>query len=240
VCLEARGWRLEARASAEIRNWKIEAENEKWKNGRRCLALAAADEGNVLVVQFAGDAPRPRLASSEFYFADQAAAPGFIDARAELALHALELLLPGLAVGGDFEAAVFAAQGARVRGQRFTHDRWPRAREPREGRFGAFESAQRPSEKISRSFHWPADSSTSESAHNADMLTEMCRVLGSLGELAVVGDTVAVSSERAIAPPEHLIEAWQAEDCVEWPSPPDSARHVEVCIGARKQFTAAG
>jgi len=234
VCLEARGWKLEARARAQTRNWIIEKENR-----RRWLALAAADEGGVLVVQFAGDAPRSRLARSEFYFADQAAAPGFVDARAELALHAFELLLPGLAVGGDFETAILAAQGASARGERFAYNRRPRAREPRECRFRSFQPSQRPSEKSSRSFHWPADSSTSESAHNADMLTEMCRVLGSLGELAVAGDTVAVSSERAIAPPEHLIEARQAEDCVEWPSPPDSARHVEVCVGARKQFTAA-
>jgi len=109
----------------------------------------------VLVVQFAGDAPRPGLASRELYFADQAAAPCFIDARAELALHALELLLPGLAVGGDFQAAVFAAYGASARSECLTHDRWPRAREPSKRRFGAFQPAERPSKKIPRSFHGP-------------------------------------------------------------------------------------
>src|SRR4029077_4070672 len=118
-------------------------------------ALAAADERSVLVVQFVRDAPRARLASSKFHFADQAAAPGLIDARAELALHALELLLPGFPVGGDLQAAIFAPYRPSARSERLAHDRWPRAREPRKRRFGAFEAPQSPPEKFSRSFHGP-------------------------------------------------------------------------------------
>jgi hypothetical protein len=120
----------------------------------------------VLVVQFARDAPRPGFADSEFYFANQAAAPRFIDSCAELALHALELLLPGFAIGGDFQTAVFAAYWSRARSKRLAHYRRPGARKPSECRLRAFKPAQCPSEKIPRPFHWPADSSTTSTGQD--------------------------------------------------------------------------
>jgi len=126
----------------------------------------------VVVVEFAG-ALGARL-HREFYFADERASPGLVDPGAEFALHAFELLLPGFGVGGDFEAAIFAADGTRARGEDFADDRWPRAGKPGECGFGAVEAAQGASEEISGAFHEFADSST-ESENKIQWNLEGCR-----------------------------------------------------------------
>jgi len=53
-------------------------------------------------------------------------------------------------------------------------------------------------------------------------------------------DSVSISIKPTIAPPKHLIKAWQAEQRVERPCPPDLPCHIEVCVGTRFQFSSAG
>jgi len=127
-------------------------------------AVLATDERSVFVVKLTR-AFRPRL-ERELDVADEIAAPGLVDARAEFGLHAFELFLPRFAIGGDFEAAVFIAERARARGESFAYDLRPGTGEPGESGFGAVEAAQRTSEEVSRAFHKLADSSTSLARRN--------------------------------------------------------------------------
>jgi len=54
-----------------------------------------------------------------------------------------------------------------------------------------------------------------------------------------LGDAVAISREPAVPPPENSIEAGQAENRVEGPSPPDAAGHIEICIRAGHDLAVA-
>src|SRR5713226_6876453 len=53
-------------------------------------------------------------------------------------------------------------------------------------------------------------------------------------------DAISVTIEPTIAEPKHPIKSGQAEDCIEWPCPPDSPCHKEICIGPRFQLAIAG
>jgi hypothetical protein len=106
----------------------------------------------VLVVHFAGDALGARL-GDEFYFADEISAPSLIDTLAEFFFHRLELFLPGFAVGHDFEAPGFAADGFSMRRENLPYDLRPRAGEPCESGFGAVESPQHTAKKFSGTIH---------------------------------------------------------------------------------------
>src|SRR5579872_1734700 len=118
----------------------------------RCVASgAAADEGGVFVVGFARDAGGLRV--YEFQFTDEGATPGMIDAAAEFALHALQLLLPGFAAGGEFEQAVLAAHRLRVGSERVTDNGWPCVFEPSKRSFGSIEAAKGFAEEFSGAFH---------------------------------------------------------------------------------------
>ncbi len=50
-------------------------------------------------------------------------------------------------------------------------------------------------------------------------------------------DSVSISIEPAITQPKQRIETGQIKDCIERPCPPNSSRHVEVCVGARFEFS---
>jgi|SRR5580693_3169247 hypothetical protein len=80
------------------------------------LGSAATDKRGVLVVHLVGDFPGTGFRRGEFHFANQAAAPGFIDLRAEFRFHLFELFLPGFGVGGDFQASGVATDRAGVSG----------------------------------------------------------------------------------------------------------------------------
>ena len=67
--------------------------------------------------------------------------------------HVFELLAPGFIVGGDFEAALFAAQRTSASGESFADDFGPRAYEPSEGGFGAMKASQRTAENLSGLVH---------------------------------------------------------------------------------------
>jgi hypothetical protein len=112
-----------------------------------------ADEGGVLVVEFARDAFGARLGGDEFYFADQFPTPCFIDARAEFRLHIFELLAPGFIFGGDFEGAFLTAQRTSASGESFADDLGPRADEPGEGGFGSVKAAESTAENLSGLVH---------------------------------------------------------------------------------------
>ena len=123
------------------------------KPRRKSSGFAAADKRSVLVVQLVGDVARPRLRGDEFHFADQGAAPGFVDLRAELALHFFQLFPPGLAVGRDFQASLVAAYRTRVPRQSFSHHAGPDAGEPRDRGLRTLQFTQHATQKISRAFH---------------------------------------------------------------------------------------
>src|SRR5215469_13410926 len=53
-------------------------------------------------------------------------------------------------------------------------------------------------------------------------------------------DSVSIPVEPTIAPPKHPVKTRQAEYTVERPCPPDSPRHIKVCVGTRFQFSASG
>jgi len=106
----------------------------------------------VLVVHFAGDALGARL-GDEFYFADEISAPSLIDTLAKFFFHGFELFLPGFAIGDDFEAPGFAADGFRMRRKNLSHDLRPSAGEPCESCFGAVESPQHTAKKFSGTIH---------------------------------------------------------------------------------------
>src|SRR5580692_10945630 len=80
------------------------------------LGSAATDKRRVLVVHLVRDPPGARFRCGEFHFANQAAAPSFIDLRAEFRFHLFELFLPGFGVGGDFQASGLATDRAGVSG----------------------------------------------------------------------------------------------------------------------------
>jgi hypothetical protein len=104
------------------------------------LGFLAADEWCVLVVQLMANVFGRGLCGGELHFADERTAPGLVDARAELRFHFFELLLPGFAFGGNFQASAFAADGSRARGERVADDARPRGGEPRQRGFRAFEA----------------------------------------------------------------------------------------------------
>ena len=106
------------------------------------------------VVEFARKRRRGASgATDELEFADEGAAPGGVDARAEVIFQAGELRLPGGAVGGKFEAMVDAAERARVRGELRADNREPRAFEPCESGVGMVDAANNVAEKISSAVH---------------------------------------------------------------------------------------
>ena len=94
----------------------------------------------MLVVGLARNSIRARRCLDEFHFANQIAAPGLIDPRAEVAFHFFKLFLPGSAVRGNLEVSSFASDGTRMRGERPSDDGRPRTGEPRERRFGPLQS----------------------------------------------------------------------------------------------------
>jgi hypothetical protein len=53
---------------------------------------------------------------------------------------------------------------------------------------------------------------------------------------AMARDAVSVAIEPTVALPKHPIKTRQAEDRIEWPCPPDSPRHKEICIGPGSQL----
>lgn len=86
------------------------------------------------VIEFARRA-RAGAPGENFHFAHERTAPRLVHARAELALHAFDLVLPRRCVGGNCESAAFATHRVRVRRQRPAYDRGPCGREPRERGF---------------------------------------------------------------------------------------------------------
>src|ERR1700690_2713422 len=106
-----------------------------WRNADP-LTLAAANEGRVLVVEFFRNVLRAGL-GNELHFADQVAAPGFVNARAEFAFHVFELLAPGFVVRGDLEAAFFATQRTRAGCKSLADNLGPAAFEPRKSCLGS-------------------------------------------------------------------------------------------------------
>src|SRR5215472_1704644 len=56
----------------------------------------------------------------------------------------------------------------------------------------------------------------------------------------MAGESVSISVKPAIATPKDRIKSGQTEDCVEGPCPPNSPCHIEVRVGTRLQFSAAG
>src|ERR1700733_1918393 len=115
--------------------------------------FAAANERSVLVIELVRDVTRPGLGGDEFHFAHQCAAPSLVDLRAELALHFLQLLPPGLAVSCYLQASLVTAHRTRVPRQSFSHHAGPHAREPRDGSLRTFQLAQHSTQKISSAFH---------------------------------------------------------------------------------------
>ena len=88
------------------------------------LRFAAADKGSVFAIHFARDTLGPRL-GDELYFADKIPAPGLIDARAELALHALKLFAPDFPVRGNFEIAAQGPNRPRMSDKSLSYDCGP-------------------------------------------------------------------------------------------------------------------
>ena len=103
------------------------------------LRATAANEGNVVVVGFVGNAIGTRPGGNDLNLSNEIAAPGLIDPAADFALHGFDLVLPGLAVGRQYEAVGVASDRPCVRRERLTNDRGPRARKPRERRFRPLE-----------------------------------------------------------------------------------------------------
>jgi hypothetical protein len=117
----------------------------------RVLKAAATDKRRVIVIQLVRNV-RSRL-RHEFHFADQIATPRAIHLRAKLALHALDLLLPGFTIGGNFKTSCPAAHRARVSSKRRPHNGGPSTGKPRQRRFRPPHPAQRTAKKCSSSFH---------------------------------------------------------------------------------------
>src|ERR1700732_3876922 len=65
----------------------------------------AAGERRGVVVGLPGKPVLARRCPDEFHFANQIAAPGLIDPRAEVVFHFFKLFLPGSAVGSNLEAS---------------------------------------------------------------------------------------------------------------------------------------
>jgi hypothetical protein len=70
---------------------------DQFGGGKSALAIAA-HERRVVVVEFLGDVAQLGLRGDEFHFADQRAAPGFVDTGTELRGEAFDLPLPRLCV----------------------------------------------------------------------------------------------------------------------------------------------
>jgi hypothetical protein len=119
----------------------------------------AAYERSVLVVGLARNSIRARRCPDEFHFANQIAAPGLIDPRAEVAFHFFKLFLPGSAVGSNLEASSFASDRTRTRGKRPSDDGRPGTGEPSERRFRPLKSPDDSPEKFPCSLHDHRDSS---------------------------------------------------------------------------------
>jgi hypothetical protein len=86
-------------------------------------------------------------------FPDQRSAPRVINARAKVAPHFVQLFLPDLCVGGDFQAPAFAADWKRMSGQSLTNNLWPRTGEPDEGRVPVTKLPRNSSQQIDSFFH---------------------------------------------------------------------------------------
>src|SRR5579863_6243366 len=138
------------------------------------LRFAAANERDVIVVEFVrkasgmdsrvrvtprsgrGRRRKAHRAALRHYkpdFADQRAAPRVIDARAKVAPHLVQLLLPGLGVGGDFQAASLASHRTRMSRQSFSDDLRPCTGKPDESGVPMTELPRNSSQQIAGSFH---------------------------------------------------------------------------------------
>jgi hypothetical protein len=117
------------------------------------LGSAAANKRSVRVIGLVGNVPRARFRGDELHFADEIAAPSSVDSIAQLALHALNLLLPCFRVSRYFEKGAVAPHRPRVSCERFPCDCWPRTCEPRKRGFRTIEPADDFSKKFSRSLH---------------------------------------------------------------------------------------
>jgi hypothetical protein len=123
------------------------------------LGTTAADKRSVFVIGFARNASWSGLGGNELHFSNQNSAPGFVDARAEFAFHAFDLLLPGFVIGGNFKTPVFATHRSGVSCKRFTDDTGPGTREPRECRFRAVQPLHDTSQKFASFLHgWAGNS----------------------------------------------------------------------------------
>lgn len=118
-------------------------------------SAGAANEGRVIVVQFARDTLRAGL-GDEFHLADKISTPGLIDAGAEFAFDGFELFLPSFAIHSDFEAAGFATDRARVRREHLADDAWPASRKPGERRIASLESLEGLTENFAGLLHGAA------------------------------------------------------------------------------------
>ena len=99
------------------------------------------------------DALGAGLCGNEFDLADEISAPGFVNARAELAFHAFQLLPPAFSIRGDFQAAILESDGPRVRRQRLPDDSGPGTLEPGERGLGPLQFPDNFSQKFSSAFH---------------------------------------------------------------------------------------
>jgi hypothetical protein len=132
---------------------EVVAYDEVAKRAAR-LSAPTADEWDVVVIGFARKwRSGGSRCGDKLHFVNQRSAPRFVDACAELALHGLQLLLPRLGIGRQFEAARLQSHRARVRCEGRAHDRGPRARDPWQHRPGAVEPPQHIAEKVARFFH---------------------------------------------------------------------------------------
>jgi hypothetical protein len=142
--------------------WLFVSRSRKFKLTRhgKSLGLAAADEWCVLIIELARNALGAGFCGDEAHFADQIRAPGLIDAAAKLMRQGFELRAPSLGVRRYLETASLACHGARVAREGRSYDGRPSAHEPSERRFRSVEPPGDTSEKFSRAFHEPGDSST--------------------------------------------------------------------------------
>ena len=107
--------------------WRIEEGRHGFEGD---LSVATADEGGVVVVDFArqprGAAQRGcsrpfrrLMDADEPDVADQVPTPGTVDLRAEVLLDGLKVFLPRSSVGSDLKMARLAADGTRMRSESF-------------------------------------------------------------------------------------------------------------------------
>lgn len=114
---------------------------------------AATDEGGVVVVGFVQKALRGGSCCQKFHLVDEVSAPGAVDSPAEFALHRFELLPPRFAVDREIETTCNATRRPCVGRERWTDDRRPSTRQPRESGFRTVEAPQCFAQNVARSLH---------------------------------------------------------------------------------------